>query len=194
MRYAGGMERYDFPTLPDLLAPGLDVVFVGINPSSYAVRQGHYFARKTNRFWPAFSRSRLSERIRATLGVDELRPEHDVLLPTFGYGFTDVVKIASSNASAVTPAMFREWTPRLRERLTTCAPKLACFHGLMGYRPFARHGLGADIAAVTLGLQPVRLGQTQIFVIPNPSPANAHFTLADQTAWYDRLADQLARR
>ncbi len=50
-------EIEDPASLPDLLRPGLDVVFVGINPSIYSVQQGHYFARRANRFWPAFSRS-----------------------------------------------------------------------------------------------------------------------------------------
>lgn len=182
------MEEHAFRTLPDLLAPELDVVFVGINPSSYSVDHGHYFARKTNRFWPAFSQSRLSVRVRAGLGVDLLQPKHDVDLPRFGFGFTDVVKVPSSNASAITPAMFREWTPRLYARLAHYAPKLACFHGLMGYRPFARYGLEIDAARASLGLQPVCIGATRIVVIPNPSPANAHFTPADQTSWYERVA------
>src|SRR5688572_24522438 len=111
------MDNYEFATLPDLLAMNLDVVFIGINPSTYSVERGHYFARKANRFWPAFNRSRLSEPVRRGLGVETLTFEHDVELPRFGIGFTDVIKIPSSNASGLTPAMFREWTPRLRERL-----------------------------------------------------------------------------
>src|SRR5262250_1081534 len=64
------------PTLPDYLRSGLDLVFVGINPGLYSARQGHYFARSTNRFWPAFTSSRLSASMRAALGVEVLRPEH----------------------------------------------------------------------------------------------------------------------
>ena len=55
-------------TLPNLLRDGLEVVFVGINPSLYSVAQGHYFARRTNRFWPCFSRSALSEAARRASG------------------------------------------------------------------------------------------------------------------------------
>ena len=65
------------PTLPDLLRDGLEIVFVGINPSVFSAAQGHYFARKINRFWPAFSRSRLSRAARAGLGVERLEPMHD---------------------------------------------------------------------------------------------------------------------
>src|SRR5207253_5359007 len=104
-------------TLPDLLRPGLEVVFVGINPSSYSVARGHYFARRQNRFWPAFSRSRLSGPVRAALGRDQLGPEDDVRLLEHGFGFTDVVKVSSSNASTLRPADYAEWAPRLTERL-----------------------------------------------------------------------------
>ena len=86
-------------TLPDLLRGGLDVVFVGINPSLYSVAQGHYFARRSNRFWPCFSRSVLSEAARRALGVARLEPQHDRALLDHGFGFTDVAKRASARAS-----------------------------------------------------------------------------------------------
>jgi TDG/mug DNA glycosylase family protein len=178
-------------TLPDLLAPDVRVVFVGINPSSYSVARGHYFARKQNRFWPAFSQSRLSARVRASLGVDRLEPHHDVRLPEFGFGFTDVVKRPSPNCSSLTPAEYQASAPALRERLSRYQPRLICFHGLTAFRPFARHGLGHRDSIDHLGLQPLTLGGTPLYVLPNPSPANAHFTLQDQIGWYDRIADWL---
>jgi TDG/mug DNA glycosylase family protein len=175
-------------TLPDLLGPGLRVVFVGINPSTYSVARGHYFARKTSRFWPAFSRSALSAAVRAGLGKEVLGPEDDVELPRFGFGFTDVVKVPSSNAAALEPADFREWAPRLLARLRPASPRVLCFHGTMAYRPFRRWALGLADEKVALGEQPERVGDARIFVIPNPSPANAHVRPEEQAAWYDRLA------
>ncbi len=182
-------ETYPFATMADYLAPGMRLVFVGINPSIISVEQGHYFARKTNRFWPAFSRSRLSAEARAGLGVEALGPEHDAALLRYGIGFTDVVKVPSSNASVLKPADFREWAPRLLERLERYQPEAACFQGVMGFRPFLRYGLGRADVAPELGEQSLMLGETRLFVVPNPSPANAHFTPADQAAWYDRLAE-----
>jgi TDG/mug DNA glycosylase family protein len=79
-------------TLPDLLKKGLDVVFIGINPSLFSVERGHYFARKTNRFWPTLSRSVLSLKARQGLRVETLGPQHDRALLGYGIGFTDVVK------------------------------------------------------------------------------------------------------
>ena len=184
-------ERYEFATLPDLMAPGMKLVFVGINPSVISVEHGHYFSRKTNRFWPAVSASRLSEEARRGLGVERLGPEHDAALLEYGIGFTDVVKVPSANAAGVTPALYAEWSPRLLERIERIRPRVAAFQGVMAYRAFARYALGEPRPVVALGAQPARIGETRLFVVPNPSPANAHVRPADQVEWYDRLADFL---
>lgn len=176
----------DLPTLPDLLRNGLDVVFIGINPSVYSAKQGHYFARRINRFWPALSRSRLSEPIRQTLGVEQLEPRHDAVLLDYGIGFTDVVKRASARANEISPAEFAAGVAGLLAKLERFQPRIACFQGMMGYRPF--HLVHTPQAAKpVLGLQPHGVGRTRLFVVPSPSPANAHATPAEQTAWYDRL-------
>ena len=175
-------------TLPDYLRPGLTLVFVGINPSVYSAQRGRYFARPTNRFWRAFSQSRLSAAARRALTVEALEPEHDAALLDFGIGFTDVVKRPGANAASVSQAQFREGALLLRERLEAHRPTIAVFHGLTAYRPFARYALGLPTRGAALGPQPERLGDTRLFVVPNPSPANAHFTVAEQVAWYDRLA------
>jgi TDG/mug DNA glycosylase family protein len=187
----GSLETHSFPTLPDYLAPGLDLVFVGINPGLYSVRRGHYFARPTNRFWPAFSRSRLSAPIRAALGRTALSPEDDALLLAFGIGFTDVVKVPSSNAASLRSADFAAWAPQLQARLLQYRPRVACFHGLTAFRAFVRYALGLPMEGAALGPQPHWIGETALYVVPNPSPANAHFRLGELVAWYDRLAQFL---
>lgn len=190
---AGWMgERYQFRTLPDYLRPGLDLVFVGINPGLYSVHRRHYFARSANRFWPAFSASKLSEPVRRSLGADILRAEHDTELPRFGIGFTDVVKRPTANAADLKARDFEKWVPRLVQRLLRCPPRVACFHGLTAFRPFLTIALRRADRLPMLGPQPEVVGATRLYVVPNPSPANAHFTLTDQTTWYDRLADFLA--
>jgi TDG/mug DNA glycosylase family protein len=174
-------------TLPDLLRPGLDLVFIGINPSVYSTEQGHYFARKTNRFWPAFSRSILSEPARRALGVELLEPSHDAVLLDHGIGFTDVVKRPTARADELEPEEFAAATRDLVAKLETFQPRIACFHGMMGYRPFVRMYAPA-LPKPELGEQMLRIGRTRLFVIPNPSPANAHASPTTQMAWYDRLA------
>lgn len=174
-------------TLPELLAPDLDIVFVGINPSLYATARGHYFARPQNRFWPAFSGSRISEVMRVEVGVALLRPEHDVLFPHFGFGLTDLVRRPTAQAGHLKPFEFRDAAPDLRERLLAVRPKLICFHGMMSYRPFLKHGLGIDDRGAELGPQPHSFAGAPLWVVPNPSPANASYSLSDLTGWYDKL-------
>ena len=184
-------DSYAFVTLPDYLGPALTLLFIGINPGLYSVQRGHYFARKTNRFWPALSRSSLSAQVRETLGRETLGPDDDASLLDFGIGFTDVVKVPSRNASDLRPGDFQKWAPKLLAHLMAYAPRVACFHGVTAFRAFTRYGLDTPETAVELGEQPRRLDQTWLYVVPNPSPANAHFKLEDQIAWYDRLAEFL---
>jgi TDG/mug DNA glycosylase family protein len=174
-------------TLPDLLRDGLDLVFIGINPSVFSATQGHYFARTTNRFWPCLSRSVLSAAVRQALGVARLEPRHDRLLPAHGIGFTDMVKRPTPKASDLTRTEFAAGAKLLLAKLERYQPRVACFQGVMGYRPFAA-AVGSSERAVALGGQAVMLGRTRVFVVPSPSAANAHFTPAQQTEWYDRLA------
>ncbi len=180
-------------TLPDLLRHALTVVFVGINPSLYSVAQGHYFARRANRFWPCFSRSPLSEKARCGLGVKCLEPCHDSALPDFGFGFTDLVKRPTAKARDLTAHELVSGVAVLIDKLEHFRPRAVCFHGVTIYRAVAPH-LGTDVKAFALGPQPRAIGSSLLFVAPNPSPANAHFTPAQQTAWYDRLAAELANR
>lgn len=182
-------ERPNFETLPDYLQPGLNVVFIGINPGLYSLHCGHYFARSTSRFWPAFSRSKLSQHMRHEMKLEKILPEHDSQLPRFGIGLTDVVKRPSANASELTPKDFATWVPILLQKLHRYAPQVACFHGLTAYRPFHNLALKSPGTSPVLGPQPERIGDTRLFVVPNPSPANAHFTLDDQIAWYNQLSN-----
>jgi TDG/mug DNA glycosylase family protein len=179
-------------TLPDLLRDGLDIVFVGINPSLYSVQQGHYFARKINRFWPCFSRSVLSETVRRALGVERLEPAHDRVLPDFGFGFTDLVKRATPNMTGLTRDELAAGAAVLIEKLARHRPRLVCLHGVTIYRAVAPV-LDLPTADFALGPQPRGIGPSALFVVPNPSPANAHFTPAHQVEWYDRLAAQRTR-
>ncbi|MGH7075047.1 MAG: mismatch-specific DNA-glycosylase [Stellaceae bacterium] len=174
-------------TLPDLLRPGLEIVFVGINPSNFSVAKGHYFARPGNRFWPSFSRSGLSRAARQGLGVDGLRPDHDRALLDYGFGFTDVVKRATPNVKGLEKGELAPGVVALRAKLERARPQVACFQGITGYRPVHRLLMpGADDPG--LGPQALRIGATRIFLLPNPSPANAHSNPQQQTEWYDRLA------
>lgn len=168
----------EVPTLPDYLEKGLDIVFVGLNPSLYSAQRGHYFANPRNRFWEALNRSGLVGR--------ELSPEQDSHILEFGIGFTDVVKRPTPQASGLSAADFRQWCPVLKDKLLKYQPRVACFHGLTGYKAYLKYG---EAVAETpgLGAQERTIGRSRVFLVPNPSPANARFSLEDLADWYRQL-------
>jgi TDG/mug DNA glycosylase family protein len=168
------------------------VVFVGANPSIYSAGRGHYYARPTNRFWPALSQSRLSAAARRGLGVERLRPEHDRALLDFGFGFTDAAKRPTVRATDLAPADWEEGARALERTLRRVRPRAACFQTRTGWAAFLQSVLGLR-RRLALGLQPERLGTTALFLVPSPSGANAHTSIAIQAGWYDALQDYLER-
>ena len=183
----------DAPTLPDYLRPGLDLVFVGINPGAYSASVGRYFATPQNRFWAALNRSGLV-RGRGLPGERECAPGDEAwLFEHRAIGFTDVVKRASNSASSLRAADFRAWAPLTREKLLTASPLVVCFNGITGYKWFLQYAEGRKQDDVALGEQPDRLGDSHVFVAPNPSPANATYSLDDIAGWYRRLGGLIAR-
>ncbi len=127
--------------------------------------------------------------MRSALGLDRLYPEHDAKLPRFGIGLTDVVKRSTANVTGLSWSDYERGVPTLVAKLKLYQPRVACFHGLTGYRPFFRVAFNNRKSKPVLGEQPETVGPTRLYVVPNPSPANAHFNVAQMTAWYDRLAE-----
>lgn len=175
------MSRH-MPTLPDYLATGLDLVFVGLNPGLTSVRQGRYFASPRNRFWKAANAAGIFNPPLDASTDDEALDQ--------GIGFTDVVKRPSSGASDLRAADFREWAPVLRDKLTKYAPVVVCFHGSVAYRNYLKYAEGVELAP-DLGPQEQPIGSSKVFLVPNPSPANAVYSMGDLVDWYSRLKDFL---
>ncbi|PKB71968.1 MAG: hypothetical protein BZY87_02730 [SAR202 cluster bacterium Io17-Chloro-G6] len=171
-------------TLPDHLREGLDLLFVGLNPSQYSAEVGHYFANPRNRFWAAFNLSGLVART--------VTAEEDATLLDDGIGFTDVAKRPTPMGSGLRAADFRQWAPALKEKILRFAPRLVCFHGLMAYKAYLQHGEGVK-ENPQLGLQERTIGVSKVYVVPNPSPANAKYSLSDLAEWYGRLKEAAQR-
>ncbi|RCV52362.1 G/U mismatch-specific DNA glycosylase [Marinitenerispora sediminis] len=159
-------------TIPDVLGPRLDVLFCGINPGLYSGYTGHHFARPGNRFWPALHRSGCTPRL--------LRPAEQHLLPEWGFGITNLVARATARADELTPEELREGGRRLTRLLREYRPRVLAVLGVTAYRQaFAR-------PRAQVGPQPDRIADTPVWVLPNPSGLNAHWTVAT-------IADELTR-
>jgi TDG/mug DNA glycosylase family protein len=169
-------------TLPDYLAPGLRLLSIGLNPSLASVAAGYYFANPRNRFWQALNGSALL--------AGEVRPGPDAmrqLLHRESIGSTDLVKRPTRGAAQLRAADYRAVAPRLRALIECYQPRCAWFHGKLAYTRFARFA-AAGVPESAWGRQDLRVGRTWLFVTPNPSPANAAFSLEDLVGWYNELA------
>jgi len=147
-------------TLPDYLAQGLKLLFVGINPGFYSAQVGHYYARPGNLFWWALSNSGL---VPGPMG-----PENDAQLLQYGIGLTDVVKRPTHSSGELRQDEYDEGAKRAVITIETYAPKVACFVGLLGATAFLGH-------QVKGGPLSEKIGTTKLFAIPSPSRRNAHY-------------------
>jgi TDG/mug DNA glycosylase family protein len=149
-------------TIPDVIAPGLRVLFAGINPSLYSAATGHHFARPGNRFWPALHRSGFTAR--------QLRPDEQEELLSFGLGITNVAARATARADELSAAELREGGAGLAAKVGRLHPRWLAVVGVTAYRTaFAR-------PAAVVGSQPETLGGASVWVLPNPSGLNAFWT------------------
>jgi TDG/mug DNA glycosylase family protein len=162
-------------TIPDLVAPGLRVLFAGINPSLYSAATGHHFARPGNRFWPALHKSGFTDR--------QLRPEEQALLLGLGLGITNVVARATTRAGELEADELRAGGEALAALAGSLGVSWLAILGVTAYRT----AFGLPHAVV--GLQPGRLGGARVWILPNPSGLNAHWSApALATAFADLRA------
>jgi double-stranded uracil-DNA glycosylase len=159
--------------LSDVVAPDLDVLFCGINPSLLSAERGHHFARPGNRFWPALHLAGLTPR--------RLTPEEDQLLPTFGLGVTNVVARPTRAAAELTTAELRDGARALAELVARYRPRVLAVLGVTAWR------VAFERPRATLGRQPERIGGAETWVAPNPSGLNAHHQLPDLARLYREL-------
>jgi double-stranded uracil-DNA glycosylase len=151
-------------TIPDVIAAGLVVLFVGINPGLYSAAVGHHFARPGNRFWPALHEAGFTPRL--------LHPDEDGELPLWGLGITNLVLRATTAASELSAEELRRGRIALEEKIGRYSPRWTAFVGIGAYTTaFGRPKL-------SLGLQEERIGGSRIWLLPNTSGLNAHYTPA----------------
>jgi len=148
-------------TIPDVIAPGLRVLFAGINPGLYSAATGYHFARPGNRFWPALHRSGFTERV--------LRPDEQERLLGLGLGITNIVARATARADELRPEEFLAGARILNAKIARFQPRRLAVVGVTAYRAaFGRRD-------ATVGPQRETIGETRVWVLPNPSGLNAHY-------------------
>ena len=150
-------------TIPDLMGPGLDVLFVGINPGLYSSATGLHFARPGNRFWKAIHGAGFTDRV--------LDPSEQDELLRAGLGITNLVARTTATAAELSNDELRAGVPILIAKLERWKPRSVAFLGISTYR------VGFESPKVTIGRQPIRLADSDVWVLPNPSGLNASWQL-----------------
>jgi double-stranded uracil-DNA glycosylase len=162
--------------LPDLVAPRLSALFVGINPSVRSAELGHHFAGRGNRFWKLLYESGLI--------AEPITFLEDRRLPSLGLGLTNIVDRATPSCSDLLPEDYRLGRKRLAKKILRLEPKVVAFVGVVVFREyFLARG------AVAVGLQVEKIGASSVFVVPNPSGRNAHYSYARMVEVYRELAE-----
>jgi TDG/mug DNA glycosylase family protein len=160
-------------TVPDIIAPGLKVLFVGINPSLYSAAVGHHFARPGNRFWPTLHAAGFTDRL--------LHPSEGRLLLARGYGISNIADPATATADELSDEELRGGARRLARKVKRYRPAIVAFLGVTAYRAAFRR------PRAKLGRQAERIGASAVWVLPNPSGLNAHYQLAGLAPLYAEL-------
>jgi TDG/mug DNA glycosylase family protein len=159
--------------VPDVIAPGLRVLFCGINPSLMSAERGHHFARPGNRFWPALHLAGLTPR--------RLSPDEDRELLRYGLGVTNMVDRPSRTAAELSRDELRAGAAALDHLVRRYRPDAVAVLGVTAWR------VGFDRPRAATGLQPESVGGVPTWVVPNPSGLNAHVQVADLARSYGRL-------
>jgi double-stranded uracil-DNA glycosylase len=160
-------------TVADIIAPGLKILFCGINPGLYTAAIGHHFGRPGNRFWPTLYAAGITPRL--------LSPFEERELLAYGCGITNVVTRASTAADELSRDELVQGGKQLTERVLKFQPRILAVLGVTAYRA------AFDRPKAALGIQPERIGATRIWVLPNPSGLNAHYRLEDLAELFRKL-------
>ncbi|MFF9133534.1 G/U mismatch-specific DNA glycosylase [Streptomyces sp. NPDC014806] len=159
--------------VPDVVADGLRVLFCGINPGLMTAATGHHFARPGNRFWPVLHLSGFTPRL--------LAPAEQQELLGHGLGITNVVARPTARADELSAEEYREGGRLLTAKVERLRPRWLAVVGVTAYR------VAFDDRTARVGPQERTIGDTRVWVLPNPSGLNAHWTAATMAEEYARL-------
>ena len=162
--------------LPDHIRPGVRIFFVGINPGFRSVATGHHFAGYSNRFWKLLFESKLVS--------EPLTHQDDWRLPDWGLGLTNIIQRPSAGIDVLKPREYTAGKKRLVATVKRYRPHAVALLGVTIYRTlFPEYRTGR----VSLGLQAKTLADCPVFVLPNPSGRNAHYSYRTMLAAFRTL-------
>ena len=169
-------------TLPDFIDHNLCCLSIGLNPSILSAQRGYYFANPRNRFWRAFNQAGIVDR-----AIEPSMQAHLELLNEQKLGFTDVVKRPSKMGHELRASDFKQDAPNLRNKVEKYSPQLLWIHGKVAAQKFFQYAYGFK-GELKWGANKLDdLGPINIYISPNPSPANAVFSLEELVNYYQKI-------
>jgi double-stranded uracil-DNA glycosylase len=163
------------PDVPDIVAPGLRVLFCGINPGSVSGQLGQHFARPGNRFWKALYGAGFTDRL--------LSPAEQWKLLDYRLGITNLVDRTSRAAADISADELRDGAVSLEKKVQRWKPSWVAVLGVQAYRTaFKRPGS-------TIGRQTDDLSGSGLWVLPNPSGLQARYQLPEMISLFGELRD-----
>lgn len=173
------LQRYRGTTVPDLIGPGVRLLFVGVNPGLASAAVQVNFGRRGNRFYPALYRAGITDRL--IDAADGYRADDRSHLLDRGIGITNLVPRATARADELGRTELVAGVDRLLDTVRDSRPAVVAVLGITAYRiAFGR-------PRATTGEQPEGLAGVRLWVAPNPSGLNAHAQLPDLAAAYREI-------
>lgn len=160
-------------TVPDIIAPNLNILFCGINPSIYSAAVGHHFARPGNRLWKTLHAAGFTPHV--------FHPSEDHDLLSLGIGMTNICDRATARADELSTDDLRAGRQALEAKVKTYQPKVLAILGISAYRTAFQQ------PKAVMGRQRERLHDAILWILPNPSGLNAHYQLPDLAKVYGEL-------
>ena len=162
-------------SIPDVIASGLRVLFVGINPGLYSGATGRHFARPGNRFWPTIHRAGFTPRL--------LAPDEPDALLELGIGITNIVNRTTATAAELSRHELIAGGGRLRETVAQYRPDVVAVLGVTAFRT------AFERPSAAIGRHDERIVDTEVWVLPNPSGLNAHYQLPELVRLFEQFRE-----
>lgn len=161
-------------SVPDIIAKNLSILFCGINPGLMSAATHYHFAHPGNRFWKALHLSGLTPKL--------MKPAEQQKLLAFGIGITNFVARPSATAKEILSQEFIIGAQELEKKVIFYEPKVLAILGIEAYKKgFAKKN-------VKIGLQSQKIEKTSVWLLPNPSGLNGHYSLNHFATLFSHLS------
>jgi len=177
-------SRRQYRRLRDCIQPDVLVLFVGINPGLRSAQTGHHFAGYSNRFWRLLHESKLVS--------EPLTYLEDRRLPEWRLGLTNIIGRCTAGIDVLDPDEYRRGVASLKRKIRRYQPHIVALLGVTIFRMLFSSEEPSK-GSLDLGVKTMQLAGARIFLLPNPSGRNAHYSYRQMLTAFQTLRDSMER-